>query len=143
MKKITLFILLMTFSLGYSQDPATGPTDPIARNAWDVISFYNDGQYTTSVNTPTWGGETSSVTIAGNTTRFLSQYTFGQINFASTNVSAMTTLHVDIYSANQNPTWIRLNGVQYVVATPIGTWTSLEIPLSNFSGAALGGLRRI
>ena len=54
MKKITLFIFLLTFSLGYAQ-PTSIPADP-TNNPIDVISIY--GSTFTNVATnynPNWG----------------------------------------------------------------------------------------
>ena len=123
-----------------SVTPPAAPTPP-ARNAWDVVSFYSD-TYTNS-SPPNWDGG-SDISISGNTTRLLSNYTLGTLNFASANVSAMTTLHLDIFSVNQNPTWIRINGQQqFVATTPVNGWTSLDIPLSSFTGANLSAVTSI
>ncbi|MFY7742344.1 MAG: MopE-related protein, partial [Flavobacterium sp.] len=119
----------------------TAAPQPPVRNPWDVISFYSEAY--TNTSPPNWA-QGSDVSIGGNTTRLLSNYTLGSLNFASVNVSTMTTLHIDIYSVNQNPTWIRINGIQqFVATTPVNGWTSLDIPLSSFAGANLNSVSSI
>ncbi|HWR93738.1 MAG TPA: T9SS type A sorting domain-containing protein, partial [Flavobacterium sp.] len=116
------------------------PTPPV-RNAWDVISYYSDSYAVAS--TPTWGGSPNSdVSLVGNTTRLLGDYTVATVAFAPKNVSAMTTLHVDIYSTNQSPTYIWLNDVRYTANTPIG-WTRLDIPLTSFPGVTLSAINLV
>ena len=113
-----------------SVTPPAAPTPP-ARNTWDVVSFYS-GAYTNS-STPTWGGQTSDVSISGNTTRLFTNFLFGQIAFAATDVSAMTWLHVDVFSLDQTPLWFWLGNQRVILPTPINGWTSLDIPLSSYS----------
>ena len=119
--------------------PAAAANPPV-RNTWDVVSYYSHAY--TNASPPNWDGG-SDISIAGNTTRFLNEYTLATLNFASVNVSAMTTLHIDIFSVNQNPTWIRVNGVQFVATTPVNGWTSLDIPLSSFTGLNLAAVTNV
>jgi len=116
-----------------SVTPPAAPTPP-ARNTWDRISFYSDTYANQSA--PTWGGQTADVSIAGNTTRLFTNYLFGQIAFAATDVSAMTWLHIDVFSLDQTPLWFWLGNQRVILPTPINGWTSLDIPLSSYS--ALG-----
>jgi hypothetical protein len=54
MKKITLFIFLLTFSLGYAQ-PTSIPADP-TNNPVDVISIYGSTFSNVATNyNPNWG----------------------------------------------------------------------------------------
>jgi hypothetical protein len=118
--------------------PPAAPIPPI-RNSSDVISFYSNA-YTNS-SAPTWSGSShSDISIGGNTTRsFSAGYTNGQIAFAATNLSAMTHVHVDVYSVNLTPMWLLLGTKRITVNTPATGWTSLDIPLSDFTSSPTGG----
>ena len=113
-----------------SVTPPAAPTPP-ARNTWDRISFYSDAYANQSA--PTWGGQTADVSISGNTTRVMTNYLFGQIAFASVDVSEMTWVHVDVFSLDQTPLWFWLGNQRVILPTPINGWTSLDIPLSTYA----------
>ncbi|MFN3756651.1 MAG: choice-of-anchor Q domain-containing protein, partial [Flavobacterium sp.] len=121
--------------------PPAAPTPP-ARNAFDVISFYSNA-YTPS-SSPTWGGSTNSqISISGDPTRLFTGFTNGQIAFAGTNVSQMTHVHVDVFSVNLTPMWFFLGSPggskRLTINTPVNGWTSLDIPLSDFTSSPTGG----
>tara|TARA_R110002049_G_scaffold150890_3_gene314173 strand:+ start:9248 stop:10855 length:1608 start_codon:yes stop_codon:yes gene_type:complete len=162
MKKITLFIFLLAVSLGYSQDPATGPTDPPARDAVDVVSMYNGiatpvaPEYTNEpgVTFDSFGG----TTIVGNTTlgdgNNVFKYTnhlFSGIGGGSYDVSAMTMLHVDVYSPDFTNFRIKLeavNGTNVELDVPVGAptqsvWNSYDIDLSAYAAVDLANLKWI
>ena len=162
MKKITLFIFLLIFSLGHSQDPATGPTNPPARNASDVISFYNGissptgDQYTniTGVTFDSFGGSTivGDVVLAdGNTVVKYTNHLYSGIGGGSYNVSNMTMLHIDVYSPDFTGFAIKLeanNGSNVELPVPGGTptqgaWISYDIDLSAYSAVDLANLKWI
>ncbi|MBL0012790.1 MAG: hypothetical protein IPP30_03275 [Flavobacterium sp.] len=113
-----------------SVTPPAAPTPPV-RNTWDRISFYSDAYANQS--TPTWGGQTADVTIEGNTTRVMNNFLFGQVAFANVDVSAMTWVHVDVFSLDQTPLWFWLGNQRVILPTPINGWTSLDIPLSDYA----------
>ncbi|MEN9322503.1 MAG: hypothetical protein RL699_283 [Bacteroidota bacterium] len=114
--------------------PAAAPTPP-ARNAWDVISLYS-GAYSPS-SAPNWGAAGTDVSLSGDTARFFNGFTLARLAFASTNVSEMTHMHIDVYSLNQNPLWFELNGNRRVTNTPVNGWVSVDIALSEFVGLNL------
>ena len=163
MKKFTLFIFLLTFSLGYSQDPATGPSDPIARNAWDVKSIYNGianpvpPQYTNEPNGDfqSFGGSTivGPVTLGdGNTVMKYTNHLFSGIQAGAGNldVSTMTTLHLDVYSPGFTVFKIKLeaaNGSNVELAVPYtlvqNSWNSFDLDLSTYAGVDLAHLKWI
>ncbi|MCI4442137.1 MAG: hypothetical protein JHC39_01420, partial [Lentimicrobium sp.] len=108
-------------------DPATGPTDPIARNAGDVKSIYNGiaapvaPQYTNEpgVSFQDFGGCTivGATTLGdGNTVNkyFNHLYSGIQVGAVSLDVSAMTMLHLDVYSPNFTVMAIKLEDVNKV-----------------------------
>ncbi len=113
-----------------SVTPPAAPTPPV-RNTWDRISYYSDAYAAQSA--PTWGGQTADVTIEGNTTRVMNDFLFGQVAFANVDVSAMTWVHVDVFSLDQSPLWFWLGNQRVILPTPINGWTSLDIPLSDYS----------
>jgi hypothetical protein len=117
-----------------SVTPAAAPTPPV-RNSWDVISLYSDS-YTTS-SSASWGGVGTDVSISGNNTRLLSGSPTYRLPFTATNVSAMTTLHIDVYALNQNSWQFRLNDKAVTVSTPVNGWTSVEILLSAYVPSGL------
>jgi hypothetical protein len=163
MKKITLFIFLLTFSLGYSQDPATGPSDPIARNAWDVKSIYNGidnpvpPQYTNEPNGnfDSFGGSTivGPVTLGdGNTCVKYTNHLYSGIQAGAGNldVSTMTTLHLDVYSPGFTAFRVKLeaaNGSNVELDVPgahvQGSWNSFDLDLSTYAGVDLAHLKWI
>lgn len=163
MKKITLFIFLLSFSLGYSQDPTTGPSDPIARNAWDVKSIYNGidnpvpPQYTNEPNGDfqSFGGSTivGPVTLTdGNTVMKYTNHLYSGIQAGAGNldVTTMTKLHIDVYSPGFTAFRIKLeaaNGSNVELDVPgahvQGSWNSFELDLSTYAGVDLAHLKWI
>jgi hypothetical protein len=163
MKKITLFIFLLTFSLGYSQDPATGPVDPIARNAWDVKSIYNGienpvpPQYTNVPNGDfaDFGGTTivGPVTLGdGNTCMKYTNHLYSGIRAGAgdLDVTTMTTLHLDVYSPGFTVFKIKLeavNGSNVELPVPFtlvqNAWNSFDLDLSTYAAVDLAHLKWI
>jgi hypothetical protein len=163
MKKITLFIALMIISLGYAQDPATGPTDPIARIATDVKSIYNGivspvaPQYTNEPNGTfdSFDGSTivGDITLGdGNTVVKYTNHLFSGIRAGAGNldVSQMTKLHIDVYSPGFTAFSIKLeavNGSNVELSVPgakvKGSWNSYDIDLSGYAAVDLVHLKWI
>ena len=132
MKKIFLLLFLLTLFSGYSQPSSPAPTPTKLQS--DVVSFYSDA-YTAAFGTVNWTNATDSP-ISGNATKLATSVTFAQGATASTSITGMTFIHVDVYSTNANASQIKVqvNGtVGSAIATPNGVWTSLDIPLSNYS----------
>ena len=163
MKKITLLITLMISSLGFSQDPLTGPTDPIARKTLDVISIYNgiaspvSPQYTNEPNGDflTFNGCTIVGPVAlndGNTVMKYTNHLYSGIQAGAGNldVSAMTKMHIDVYSPGFTAFEVKLeavNGSNVQLSVPgnhvQGTWNSYDLDLSTYSGVDLAHLKFI
>lgn len=130
-----------TTTANFVVTPPAAPTPP-NRNAANVISFYSDSYGLSS--TPTWAGSTNSqISISGDPTRLFSEFTNGQIAFAPTNVSQMTHVHVDVFSVNLSPMWFFMGSAgatkRLTLDTPANGWTSLDIPLSDFTSSPTGG----
>ena len=163
MKKITLLLLLLTFTLGYSQDPATGPTDPIARNSFDVKSIYNGivspvpPQYTNEPNGTfdSFGGSTivGDVVLGdGNTVIKYTNHLYSGIRAGAgdLDVTTMTKLHLDVYSPGFTSFRIKLeavNGSNVELDVPgahvQGSWNSFDLDLSTYAGVDLAHLKWI
>ena len=143
MKKITLLLFLLTFTLGYSQVPSVAAPMPPVRNATDVISIYGS-VYTniTGVNTnPNWG-QTTAVTeiqIAGNNTLQYASFNYQGTDWAGNaqNISTMEYLHVDIWTNNQTPNIYAISSgpeVPHAITSVPGAWQSLNIPVTGLTG---------
>lgn len=128
--------------------PISDAPTPIARNAWDVISLYS-GAYT-NLNSnffPNWGQSTSfsNFTPVSDPTIKYSNLTYQGIEIingnASVNVSAMTKLHLDVWTPEITSFKISLiaAGENAVTLTPtLHGWNSFDIDLATqFAGRDL------
>lgn len=109
----------------------------------DVISIFSDA-YTNVAGSnlnPDWGQATavSEEAIAGNNTLVYQGLNYQGLELASSqDVSAMTTLHLDFWSANSTELNVFLISpgpieTPYTLTVPTTGWTSIDIPLSEFS----------
>ena len=135
--------------------PAPVPTRPAA----DVISLFSDSYPNRTVDT--WSAsydqaDVADVQIAGNAVKKYTNVSYAAIEFTSRPVdaTAMTALHLDVYVFDSSAFKVKLvdfgaNGVfgggddtehevtLSATTTPkvtAGAWSSLDIPLSAFSG---------
>ena len=153
MKKVIRFYLaLATFvafgTVAVLAQPATSaPTPTVA--ATSVISIFSNA-YTDVASTnffPNWGQVTTYNAITVGATDNVIKYAnmnYQGIQFGSTqDVSSMKYLHVDVWSNDVNAATFPITliwGAEKTITKPIatnGTWTSLDIPLSEFTGAVL------
>ncbi len=143
--------------------PATAAPVP-TRLAIDVISLFSNAY--TNVPVDTWSAgfdiaDVSDVQIAGDDVKKYTNLVFAGIEFVSqqVNASAMTGLHLDIWVQDATQFKVKLvdfgaNGVfgggddseHEVTLTPnsnpavtAGSWSSLDIPLSAFTGLTAKG----
>jgi len=144
-------------------DPVTGPTNPIARNAGDVISIYNGigtpvaPEYSNiaGVTFQDFGGTTivGDVTLVdGNIVKKYVNHNYSGIQLAATSidVSAMTMLHMDVYSQDFTGFKIKLedatggnNEIQVPFTQVQGSWNSYDLDLSTYSAPDLSKLKFI
>ncbi len=134
----------------------SGPTTPTTAapvptySAANVISVFSDA-YTNISGTdlsPNWGQATvvSQISVAGNNTLKYKGLNYQGIQLGSAqNVSAMSFLHLDFWSANStalNVYLISSGPVEkaYKLTVPTSGWTSLDIPLSSFAPVNLSGV---
>lgn len=146
-----------TASLVVGFDPPTTAAPMASTPSGSVISLFSN-TYTNRV-IDTWStswdnADVSDTVIAGNDTKKYSNLVFSGTEFTganSINATAMNFLHVDIWTPNASPLKLKLvdfgannafdggddkTSIEYVLTpapTP-GTWTSYNIPLSNFTG---------
>jgi hypothetical protein len=136
---------------GPTQPTTAAPTPP-ARAANDVISIFSNA-YTniTGVDyNPNWGQATVTTTIdiAGNATLKYAGLNYQGTDFSGNaqNVSAMQFLHLDYWTANStalNVYAISPGPVEKAKALTVptnGNWTSVDIPIGDFSPVALNNL---
>jgi PKD domain/Carbohydrate binding domain len=136
---------------GATSPTVAAPTPP-ARTASDVISIFSNA-YTniTGVDyNPNWGQSTVTTTIqvAGNSTLKYAGLNYQGTDFTGNpqNVASMSFLHLDYWTANStalNVYAISAGPVEKakVLTVPTnGNWTSIDIPLSDFSPVALANI---
>jgi len=130
--------------------PTTAAPTPTVPSA-NVISIFSDA-YTNVAGSnlnPNWGQATvvTQTPIAGNNTLKYTGLNYQGLQLGSSqNVSGMTFLHIDYYTANStalNAYLISTGPVEKAKALAVPTssgWVSLEIPLSNFSPVNLSDI---
>ena len=140
----------------YFYKGGTVPTEPTTAapvptfSAANVISVFSDS-YSNIAGTdlnPPWGQTTivSQVSIAGNNTLKYTGLNYQGIQLGSTqNVSAMSFVHLDFWSANSTSLKVFLISPgpiekSYSLAVPTSGWTSLDIPISSFSPVDLSNV---
>ncbi|WP_396182853.1 MopE-related protein, partial [Flavobacterium sp.] len=122
----------------FTVTPPSAPTPP-ARNTWDVVSLYSESY--TSTAGATWQAGTNVLTSVGNNARFFNGFTLARLAFGARSIVGMTTLHIDVYTLNQNQLWFEINGNRKVVSSiPLNGWASFDIPLSDYVGLNLGNV---
>jgi hypothetical protein len=130
--------------------PTVAAPLPPARNPADVISIYG-GAYSNVAGTdfyPNWGQSTvvSYPIIMGDTVMKYANFNYEGVTFASAlDVSALDTLHLDMWTANAtsvNIFCISTGPVETPFALPItpNQWVSYDIPLTAFTGVNMADL---
>ena len=134
----------------YFYNKSTGPSAPLTAApgptvpSGNVISIFSDAYSNVSGTdfNPNWGQATqvSTVNIAGNNTLKYSGLNYqGTQLAANQDVSGMGFLHLDYWTSNSSALNLFLISpgpveTPYVLKVPTeGKWTSVDIPLSNFS----------
>jgi hypothetical protein len=136
----------------YDETPATAPVVAAptpTEDALGVISIFSDPPYTDVAGTnfdPDWGQATDAtiVSIAGNDTLKYAGLNYQGTSFGSSqNLTAagMKTLHLDFWTADATALQVYLISpgpveTPYdlpIVPANLGTWVSVEIPLTNFA----------
>lgn len=160
--KLMLSVALLSFSFGAFSQPTVAPTAPISRPVSSVISIYGTDTYTpiTGANPlADWGqgaqGSTFTIyTIAGTSHNVLKygKLSYQGIDFTGNaqDVSGMKYLHLDIWTADAaaSPLSVAIiNGNSNIAVsktiTTTGTWYSLDILLSEFTGQNLTAINQL
>lgn len=140
----------------YFYKGGTVPTEPTSAapvptfSAANVISVFSDS-YTNIAGTdlnPPWGQNTivSQVSITGNNTLKYQGLNYQGIQLGSNqNVSAMSFVHLDFWSANSTSLKVFLISPgplekSYLLAVPTSGWTSLDIPIASFAPVDLSNV---
>ena len=150
MKKITLYFAMILSSLMYAQAPGSAATEPSARAAENVISLFT--QTTDATTTvyddiavsdfnPNWGSTSGNVTTetlnSDNVLKYPAFHYQGIVIGSEINIAGMTTMHVDIWTNGISPNVFLISattGEKSVnVPANAGAWSSVEIPLSDFT----------
>lgn len=141
--------------VGYNAPSTAAPTPSTPSGS--VISLYSNSYTNRTIDTwsTSWdNADVSDTVIAGNDTKKYTNLVFSGTEFTganSINATAMNFMHVDIWTPNASPLkikWVDFgannaydgggddrSSIEYVLTpapTP-GTWTSYNIPLSNFT----------
>lgn len=123
--------------------PTTAPTMPPVRAAGDVVSIYGEA-YTAvaGVNMrPNWGQSTTAaeLTVAGNKIEKYGALNYEGIEFASSDVSTMTKLHVDVWTpdlASFKLSVVSDKQENAVTLTPtLYGWNSFDVDMSSYTAA--------
>ena len=158
MKKITRFQLVLAAmialaTVAVSAQPSTSATTPPALSSGNVISIFSDA-FTNVTGTdffPNWGQSTLySASTIGTSDHIIkySNMNYQGIQIGSAQVcTSMKYLHLDVWTNDANaatfPIGIIWTGGEKTVTKTIatnGSWTSLDIPLSEFTGAVLSSV---
>ncbi|MFT6747398.1 MAG: hypothetical protein ACJAZ2_001750 [Glaciecola sp.] len=140
--------------------PSAGPANPPARSTSDYISFYNGivspvaPQYTNvaGVIFDKFGTQTTieDLALADNIVKKYTNHNYSGIGGGDVDVSAMTKLHLDVYSPNFTSFKIKfeaVNGTNKEIEVPFtktkGAWNSYDVDLSTYAGVDLAHLKWI
>lgn len=127
---------------GGGTEPTTAAPTP-AFNSANVISVFSDA-FTNVAGTelnPNWGQATkvTQVSVAGNNTLLYTDLNYQGMQLGSNqNVSGMTHLHLDFWTANSTALNVFLISPgpaekPYKLTVPTSGWTSVDIPLTEFT----------
>ena len=155
MKKSYLLLAVLTLiTCGVIAQPTTPASTPPAREASNVISVLGN-TYTSLTGTdfnPQWGQTgfstaNTSMTIGGVPTLYYPNFNYQGNQFANPiNASSMTSVHVDVWSADCSKLDFYLidaptdHESHYTIELTPSTWNSVDIPLTAFATATLNDI---
>ncbi len=134
--------------------PSTNAPDPI-HDAADVISVYSDSYTNINVTNfdPNWGQGTDASadfdpTGEGtNTTLQYLSFDYQGTDLDATDVSAMTHVHLDIWTSNETGVKFSPLGdgenMQLLADITEGEWNSYDIPLSTYTGVNMSAINQL
>ena len=154
MKKIFLLSLLALFMIRAIAQPSTAAPTPTASSG-DVLSLFGDAytNYSSITWHPSWGQSTqyATPTIGGASTLAYTTFNYEGIEFpTAVNASSYSSLHLDVWTSdcttfdvyliNTSPSTVEQ---KYSITPTASGWTSIDIPLSNYTSIALGKINQI
>ena len=138
-----------TITVSFTIDPTPQTAAPTpSQDEADVISVYSDAYTTIATNSnPAWGQSTvvTEIQIAGNNTLEYANLNYQGFEYATTDVSAMDNLHLDVYAVNFSEV-LRFSlvadgsEVSYNISdinNNLNQWVSIDIPMSHFASLDL------
>lgn len=146
--------MLFISAIGFSQAPSSAATTPPTRDAGDVISLFTKStDASTTVYSdiaginynPNWGSTSGNVaeeTLNGDVVMKYPAFHYqGIVIGQNVNLSAMTKMHVDIWTNSISPNVFLISATTgersvNVAANP-GAWSSVEIDLTEFSNQGM------
>jgi hypothetical protein len=140
-RTLAFVLILLAASTGMVQAQPATPAPVPTRLQADVLSVYSN-TYSNAFGTVTWSNA-SEVSISGNATRYANNVNFAQGAYASTSISGMTHLHIDIYTTTANTSKMKIQvggSVKGPWDTPNGVWTSIDLPLTTWSSPTTNNL---
>ena len=154
MKRIFLLVFLALSMLRAMAQPTTAAPTPTASSG-DVLSLFSDAytNYSSITWHPGWGQSTqyATPTIGGASTIAYTVFNYEGIEFSSAvNASSYSNLHVDVWTSdcttfdvyliNTSPSTVEQ---KYSITPTASGWTSVDIPLTNYTSIALGRINQI
>ena len=156
-KSYLLSAILAVFMLKAFAQPTTAPTPPPTRNASNVISIYG-GAYSNLSGTnfnPNWGQTgfalASEITVGTEKIRKYPNLNYQGIEFTASNLSALDSLHLDIWTPDCTKLDVYLivqgggaNSEKSITANlNLSGWNRVNIKLSDYITAGLSSLNNI
>lgn len=148
MKNLSLFLMLLAFSFGFSQPTTNAPT-PTQLQA-NVLSVFSDTYTSVATNyNPNWSQSGTvnttfqAVSGSGNNVLAYANFNYQGTDLNAQNASAMEYLHVDVWVPAGNTRMVKVSPInsgtgagEFLVQVPVvaGSWNSVDLPKSAFTG---------
>jgi len=143
----------ITFTEGVAPaGPSNSPAAP-TKDAADVISVYSDAYTDIATNyNPGWGQSGSVNTTFdpgdGNNVMVYTNFNYQGTELTATDMAAMEYLHLDIWVESSDETVYKVTpiggGEKLVnITTTPGSWSSVDIPLTSFTGVNFSAVNQM
>jgi len=147
MKNLSLFLMLLAFSFGFSQPTTNAPT-PTQLQA-NVISLFSDTYTSVATNyNPNWSQSGTvnptfvPVSGSGNNVMTYANFNYQGTELSTQNAAAMEFLHVDVWTSTAgavlkvSPINNGTGAGEFLVTVPLvnAGWSSVDLPKSAFTG---------
>lgn len=149
MKNLSLFLMLLAFSFGFSQPTTNAPTPTKA--AADVISIFSDAYTNVATNYSPYWGQNPPVTVnpnfvavsgSGNNILAYTNFNYQGTELTTQNAASMEYLHIDVWT-NTAGAVLKVSPInngtgasEFLVNVPLTNagWSSVDLPKSAFTG---------